>query len=97
PALQTRNGADVEPPAPDWAYIARALQAPFADGEVKTKPRDGKQFSYIDARAVAARLDAVVGPQNWAFVWEAMVIDRPPALRKRDGTELPRPDVPAVL
>lgn len=62
----------------DWAAIAAQLQAPFAASEVKQKKgRGGKQLSYIDARAVAARLDAVVGAGNWSFDWQPMVIQRP--------------------
>lgn len=66
------------PTEQEWAEIARQLQAPFDPADVKRKKgRGGKMLDYIDARAVAARLDAVVGPGNWSFNWEPMVIQRP--------------------
>jgi hypothetical protein len=60
----------------DWARIARELQAPFPETEIKTKPgRGGKPLSYVDRSLVAERLDAVVGPENWHFDWLPMVSD----------------------
>lgn len=90
-----------EPTEAQWADLAARLQAPFAAHEVKQKKgRGGKQLSYIDARAVAARLDAVVGPGNWAFNWEPMVIQRPErgVVYDKDGTKhpAPEPEVDAV-
>jgi len=59
----------------DWARIRRELAAPFAAADVKTKPGRGReQVSYVDARTVAERLDAVVGPENWAFDWLPMIV-----------------------
>lgn len=57
------------------AELSEALKSPFPPGEEQyrvgnTWERDGKQFgrvlTYIDARAVFDRLDAVVGPGNWS-------------------------------
>ena len=60
----------------DWARIGRELAAPFAAKDVKTKPGRGReQVSYVDARTVAERLDAVVGPENWAFDWQPMIVN----------------------
>lgn len=83
------------PTEQEWQEIAAQLQAPFAANEVKQKKgRGSKQLSYIDARAVAARLDAVVGPGNWAFNWEPMVIQRPErgVVYDKDGNRQPAPE-----
>jgi hypothetical protein len=42
-----------------------ALAAPFAAGEVKTRPQGGRQLSYVTARTIMNRLDEVLGPENW--------------------------------
>ena len=42
-----------------------ALAAPFAAGEVKSRPQGGRKLSYVTARTVMNRLDAVMGPENW--------------------------------
>lgn len=48
----------------DWVGLAE----PFPDEEIKQRPgRGGMTFSYIDARAVAQRLDDTVGPGEWEF------------------------------
>lgn len=48
----------------DWVGLAE----PFPDEEVKHRQGPGgMSFSYIDARAVAQRLDDTVGPANWEF------------------------------
>jgi len=50
------------------AEIAQALQAPFAPEDLKQRPgRGGLTFTYADARAVAARLDDVLGCDGWSF------------------------------
>jgi hypothetical protein len=45
--------------------IFAALAAPFATGEVKTKPQGGRQLRFVTARTIMNRLDAIVGPENW--------------------------------
>jgi hypothetical protein len=48
----------------DWA----ALAAPFSEDEIKERPGRGSMtFRYVDARAVAQRLDDVVTPSGWQF------------------------------
>jgi hypothetical protein len=48
----------------DWGRLAD----PFDDSDVKQRPgRGGMSFSYIDARAVAQRLDDVLTPAGWEF------------------------------
>ena len=48
--------------------IAQALAAPFEAKDLKTRPgRAGLTFTYADARAVAQRLDDVLGIENWQF------------------------------
>ena len=43
--------------------LIELLNAPFAPEDLKTRPgRAGMQFTYVDSRAVAARLDSVFGP-----------------------------------
>lgn len=63
----------------DW----ERLRAPFDPAEVDFRiqskfDRGGKPsavvVAYIDARTVQDRLDAVVGPQNWAFDWEPVAV-----------------------
>jgi hypothetical protein len=62
--------------------IAKQLQAPFAPEVVGFRPQGkpgnngkGKVVAYVDARAVAERLDEVFGPLGWSFTWEALAID----------------------
>lgn len=57
--------------------IADQLSAPFDPDEVKFKPQAVKgaralAIAYVDARVVAERLDAVVGPGNWQDVYEVI-------------------------
>ena len=48
--------------------IAAALAAPFDPKDLKTRPgRAGMTFTYADARAVAQRLDDVLGLTGWQF------------------------------
>ena len=63
--------------------IATALAAPFKPEELKTRPgRAGMTFTYADARAVAQRLDDVLGLAGWQF--EVVVAD--PARNVVKGT-----------
>jgi hypothetical protein len=63
--------------------IATALAAPFRPEELKTRPgRAGLTFTYADARAVAQRLDDVLGIAGWQF--EVVVAD--PARNVVKGT-----------
>lgn len=51
----------------NWQRIHEDLSAPFPENELKTRPgRGGMIFTYVDARAVMDRLDAVVGPGAWS-------------------------------
>ena len=48
--------------------IAAALSAPFEAKDLKQRPgRAGLVFTYADARAVAQRLDDVLGIAGWQF------------------------------
>lgn len=48
--------------------IAAALSAPFEEKDLKHRPgRAGLVFTYADARAVAQRLDDVLGIAGWQF------------------------------
>ena len=48
--------------------IAAALAAPFTGTDLKHRPgRGGMTFTYADARAVAQRLDDVLGLAGWQF------------------------------
>ncbi len=63
--------------------IAAALAAPFTGTDLKTRPgRGGMTFTYADARAVAQRLDDVLGLAGWQF--EVKVAD--PAAKVVHGT-----------
>lgn len=54
--------------------IAAALAAPFEEKDLKHRPgRAGMTFTYADARAVAQRLDDVLGIEGWQF--EVKVVD----------------------
>jgi hypothetical protein len=66
----------------DWTAIHQGLIAPFTPDEVEWKPA-GKGGAntrttlvcYIDARAVAQRLDSVVGCEGWAFTFTPIVVE----------------------
>ena len=67
----------------DWQAISAKLRAPFDPADVDFRPQgnpngNGKAQAvcYIDARAVADRLDDVVGPGAWSFTYEPLVIDK---------------------
>jgi hypothetical protein len=63
--------------------IAAALAAPFTGSDLKSRPgRGGMTFTYADARAVAQRLDDVLGLAGWQF--EVKVAD--PAAKVVHGT-----------
>jgi hypothetical protein len=63
--------------------IAAALAAPFTGTDLKSRPgRGGMTFTYADARAVAQRLDDVLGLAGWQF--EVKVAD--PAAKVVHGT-----------
>ena len=56
---------------------AEALAAPFEAKDLKTRPgRAGLVFTYADARAVAQRLDDVLGIENWQFEVKVADADR---------------------
>jgi hypothetical protein len=61
----------------DTKAIAAALSAPFPAADVKLKPQAVKNnralaISYIDARAVMDRLDAVVGVDGWSDAYTVL-------------------------
>ena len=57
----------------DWKAIQAAFAARFDDSEHKQRPgRGGRSFTYVDARAVQDRLDAVVGPGGWSIRFEVV-------------------------
>jgi hypothetical protein len=61
--------------------IAQALAAPFDQKDLKQRPgRAGLVFTYADARAVAQRLDDVLGVTGWQF--EVAVADVPRSVVK---------------
>ena len=52
----------------DNKQLAAALSAPFNAEDLKQRPgRGGLVFTYADARAVAQRLDDVLGVEGWQF------------------------------
>jgi hypothetical protein len=66
----------------DQAALYAALTAPFPAADIDFKPGRGAsgQLIYITARAVADRLDQVVGPGNWSFTWDAIITDTLPGI-----------------
>lgn len=67
----------------DWRALGEALRRPFDPADIDFRPQ-GKTSAgakcqvvcYIDARAVADRLDEVVGPGAWSFAYTPLVIER---------------------
>lgn len=67
-----------------WDVIGTRLREPFdpMDVDFRVQGRANEQtgraqvVAYIDGRAVQDRLDRVVGPGNWAFDWQPIVIDK---------------------
>lgn len=67
-----------------WREIGEKLRAPFnpadvdfrVQGRVNEQTGKGQVVAYVDARCVQDRLDEVVGPGNWSFEWEPVVIDK---------------------
>jgi len=66
----------------DWRALGRELCAPFAPEAVewrvqgKATPNQRAQLvAYVSARAVAERLDTVVGPGAWSFDWQPLHLD----------------------
>lgn len=64
-----------------WAYVLSRLSEPFPVDEVKFKPQKVLQgkgtaiaVAFVDARIVADRLNAVVGPENWEDSYEPIVV-----------------------
>lgn len=74
---------------PNWPQITADLAAPFPADLIEFRPQGslndqgrGRAIAYIDARAVAERLDQVVGAGNWAFDWQPMVVSPDNAAKK---------------
>lgn len=65
---------DGTPTPAGWRVISAHLQQPIPTK--KRAGRGGLQFSYIDARQVQDRLDAVVGPGNWSTSFRIIDLDR---------------------
>ena len=78
--LEIRNS---EVSSEQWQEIARQLQAPFAredvefrvQGRVSDQSGRAQVVAYVDARVVQDRLDDVVGPGNWSFDWEPVLVE----------------------
>ena len=78
--LEIRNS---EVSSEQWQEIARQLQAPFAredvefrvQGRVSDQSGRAQVVAYVDARVVQDRLDQVVGPGNWSFDWEPVLVE----------------------
>lgn len=68
----------------EWDEIGRKFREPFdpkdvdfrVQGRANEQTGKGQVVAYIDARAVQDRLDMVVGPGNWSFDWQPLVIDK---------------------
>jgi hypothetical protein len=72
----------------DWSAIRQRLAEPFDAALIDFKPgavnqETGKAvaMAYIDARAVAERLDAGGGPEAWSFTWEPIITEEIPGVR----------------
>lgn len=86
-----------QPMTDDKTTIFRALAAPFADSDVKTRKLAGKTVSYITARTVMNRLDEVLGPDGWWDHYQpledSVVCEL--TLRLPDGTTITKSDAGA--
>ncbi len=67
----------------NWHAIGAQLRAPFDPTAVDFRPQGNPNSSgkaqavcYIDARVVADRLDAVVGPGAWSFHYEPLIVEK---------------------
>lgn len=66
-----------------WATISQQLRAPFDPQDVDFRPQGNpapnvkcQVVCYVEARAVADRLDDVVGAGNWSFDYTPLVVDK---------------------
>ena len=67
-----------------WRELGEKLRRPFdpndvdfrVQGRVSEQTGKGQVVAYIDARLVQDRLDAVVGPGEWTFEWEPIVVEK---------------------
>src|SRR5262245_12827119 len=71
-------GEDGKPNAAGWRWIGREFRKPMPTFSAR-KP--GGERSYITARQVAERLDAVIGPGNWATDWSVVRAEHPVVVR----------------
>lgn len=76
PVLSNPDGT---PNRDGWRRIGERLRKEMPHRE--RKGPGGKMFSYITARQVQDRLDAVVGPGNWQSDWTCIRSDHPVAAR----------------
>ena len=77
-----------------YKTIFDALAAQFEPGQVKIRHQAGRSFSYVTARTVMNRLDAVLGPENWSDEYtplERSVICRL-TVRLPDGSTVTKSD-----
>jgi len=67
-----------------WRELGEKLRRPFdpndvdfrVQGRVSEQTGKGQVVAYIDARLVQDRLDTVVGPGEWTFEWEPIVVEK---------------------
>lgn len=70
---------DGTPNRDGWRAIGAAFRQPMQSKQ--RTGRGGRTFSYIDARQAQSRLDAVVGPGNWASDWTVVRSEHPVCAR----------------
>ena len=77
--------------------IAAALAAPFTGADLKSRPgRGGMTFTYADARAVAQRLDDVLGLAGWQFEVKIGTVFERGHIARADSRNLPVAKLEAV-
>lgn len=75
---QVLVGPDGRPTALGWRKIGEALGKPMVTWQAR---KTGGTYQYLKPRQIEDRLDAVVGPGNWATDWECLRSEAPVAVR----------------
>src|SRR5690242_21007630 len=77
----------------NWEALGAPFPAKDVSFRIQTTPKDGQTralvVAYVDARAVADRLDEACGKDGWSFDWQPILtgtVDGKPAVLAAKGT-----------